>query len=75
MLQLARPDDRERIEVLAQQIHGLHVQMRPDVYELTPEMWTQERYDEAVAQTGHLLPVADARHWTASRDDISEMIE
>ena len=32
-------------------------------------------YDEAVAQTGHLLPVADARHWAASRDDISEMIE
>ena len=50
MLQLTRPDDRERIEVLAQQIHGLHVQMLPDVYKLASEMWTQERYDEAIAQ-------------------------
>lgn len=50
MLQLARPEDRAAIEVLAQQIHRMHVQWRPDIYELAAEMWTQERFDEAVAQ-------------------------
>jgi len=31
MLQLARPEDRAAIENLAQQVHGLHVQWRPDI--------------------------------------------
>lgn len=50
MLQLARPEDRDAINVLAAQIHRMHVQWRPDIYETVDEMWPQERFDEAVAQ-------------------------
>ena len=50
MLQLAQPEDRIAIEALAQQIHRMHVQWRPDIYELVDEMWPQERFDDAVTQ-------------------------
>ena len=50
MLQLARPEDRAAIEMLAQQVHALHVQWRPDIYESADELWPQERFDTAVAQ-------------------------
>ena len=50
MLQLARPEDRAAIDALAQQIHRMHVNWRPDIYELAEEMWPEERFDEAVAQ-------------------------
>lgn len=49
MLQLARPEDRAVIEVLAQQVHSLHVQWRPDIYAPAEELWPQERFDAAVA--------------------------
>ena len=49
MLQLARPEDRAAIEVLAQQVHGLHVQWRPDIYAPASELWPQDRFDAAVA--------------------------
>lgn len=50
MLQLARPEDRAAIEVLAQQIHRMHVRWRPDIYTIADEMWSIERFNEAVAQ-------------------------
>ena len=50
MLELARPEDRAGIEILAQQIHRLHIQWRPDIYAPADEMWPQERFDDAVAQ-------------------------
>ncbi|MBR4290379.1 MAG: GNAT family N-acetyltransferase [Oscillospiraceae bacterium] len=50
MLELARPEDRSAVEVLAQQVHALHVNWRPDIYELADEMWPRERFAEAVAQ-------------------------
>ena len=49
MLQLARPEDRAVIELLAQQVHALHVQWRPDIYAPAVELWPQERFDTAVA--------------------------
>ena len=49
MLQLARPEDRAAIEVLAQQVHGLHVQWRPDIYAPASELWLLERFNSAVA--------------------------
>ena len=49
MLQLARPEDRAAIEVLAQQVHALHVQWRPDIYAPASELWPQDRFDAAVA--------------------------
>ena len=50
MLQLARPEDRTAIEALAQQVHSLHVQWRPDIYAPADELWPQERFDAAVAE-------------------------
>ena len=49
MLQLARPEDRAAIEGLAQQVHVLHVQWRPDIYAPASELWPQDRFDAAVA--------------------------
>ena len=49
MLQLARPEDRAVIELLAQQVHALHVQWRPDIYAPAVELWPQERFNTAVA--------------------------
>ena len=49
MLQLARPEDRAAIELLAQQVHALHVQWRPDIYAPADELWPQERFDTSVA--------------------------
>ena len=50
MLQLARQEDRAAIEVLAQQVHALHLQWRPDIYAPAEELWTQARFNEAVAE-------------------------
>ena len=50
MLQLARPEDRAAIEALAQQVHALHVQWRPDIYAPADKLWPQERFDAAVAE-------------------------
>lgn len=50
MLELARPEDQAGIEVLAQQIHRMHVQWRPDIYAHADEMWPQDRFEDAVAQ-------------------------
>lgn len=48
MLQLARPEDRAAINELAQQVHGLHVLWRPDIYEPSDDLWPQQRFDDAV---------------------------
>lgn len=61
MLQLARPEDRASIEALAQQIHRMHVQWRPDIYETAPEMWPQERFSDAVSQRQLFAAKIDAQ--------------
>ena len=50
MLQLARPEDRIAVNSLAQQVHELHVQWRPDIYEAADNLWPQERFDSAVTE-------------------------
>ena len=50
MLQLARPEDRSEINRLAVQVHNLHVQWRPDLYDTASELWPQDRFDAAVKQ-------------------------
>lgn len=50
MLELARPDDREAVNALAMQIHAMHVAWRPDLFELVPELYPAERFQEAVKQ-------------------------
>ena len=50
MLELARPGDREAVNVLAQQIHEMHVAWRPDIYEMVPELYSEERFLDVVKQ-------------------------
>lgn len=50
MLQLARPEDREVVNYLAQQVHAMHVSWRPDIFEMTEELYSQERFYDAVNQ-------------------------
>lgn len=48
MLQLATPSDRETVNALARQVHAMHVQWRPDLYEMVEELYPEERYAQAV---------------------------
>ena len=50
MLELARSDDREAVNALALQTHAMHVAWRPDLYEMVPELYPEERFLEAVKQ-------------------------
>lgn len=50
MLELARFSDREVINRLAREVHALHVEWRPDIYEMPEELYTAERFSEAVKE-------------------------
>ena len=50
MLELARPGDREVVETLAQQVHAMHVAWRPDIYESTQELYSEERFQNAIKE-------------------------
>lgn len=46
MLQLASVSDREGVERLARQVHGLHVEWRPDIYEMPEVLYSEERFQQ-----------------------------
>ena len=48
MLQLASGSDREAVERLARQVHGLHVGWRPDIFEMPDALFCQERFQREV---------------------------
>ena len=48
MLELAAFSDREEVNALARQIHAMHVQWRPDIYEMVDELYTEERMREEI---------------------------
>lgn len=48
MLQLATPADREAINEMALQVHAMHVAWRPDIYEMVPELYPQDRFMDAI---------------------------
>ena len=50
MLELARPDNREQINALALQVHAMHVAWRPDIYEMVEELYSEERFLNAIRQ-------------------------
>ena len=50
MLELARQADREAVNALAADVHGMHVAWRPDLYRMPQELYPQDRFDEAVMQ-------------------------
>ena len=50
MLELACPADREAVNALARQAHAMHVQWRPDIFEMTDELYSEERFQNAVKE-------------------------
>ena len=49
MLELAQSVDREVVNGMARQVHAMHVEWRPDIYESMEELYPQERFQAAVA--------------------------
>ena len=48
MLELATLNDREMVNALAREVHAMHVEWRPDIYEMPGELYPQERFLEAI---------------------------
>lgn len=50
MLESARPEDREAVEALARQVHGLHVSWRPDLYTMPEALYPEPLYVQVLEQ-------------------------
>ncbi len=50
MLELATMADRSAVNSLAQEVHALHAGWRPDIFEMVPELYPEEKFTEAVNQ-------------------------
>ena len=50
MLELAQAADREVVNAMARQVHAMHVQWRPDIYEIVEELYPEERFLDAVGE-------------------------
>ena len=50
MLELARNEDFLAVNDLAAQVHALHVAWRPDIYEPVPQLYSQERFNQAIRE-------------------------
>ena len=50
MLELASIADREAVEVLARQVHAMHVAWRPDIYEMPEQLYPEERFLEVIRE-------------------------
>ncbi len=48
MLELAQRSDREAVNTLARQVHAMHVEWRPDIYEMVDELYSEERFLNAI---------------------------
>lgn len=49
MLELATLSDRESVNMLAREVHAMHVAWRPDLYEMVEELYPEERFLQAIA--------------------------
>ena len=48
MLELATTADREAVNIIAKQVHDLHVTWRPDIYAPVDVHYTEKRFAEAI---------------------------
>ena len=48
MLELATKHDRSEVNRLARQVHEMHVQWRPDLYQMPEELFPEELYSQLV---------------------------
>ena len=50
MLELACEADRPAVNAMAKQVHAMHVAWRPDIYEMVEELYSEERFRQAVEE-------------------------
>lgn len=50
MLELAKQTDREAVNVLALQVHAIHVAWHPDIYEMVGELFPEERFAAVIKE-------------------------
>ena len=50
MLQLATPADREAVNAIALQVHGMHIAWRPDIYEMVETLYPADRMHAAIQE-------------------------
>lgn len=48
MIELASTKDRDEVNRLARQIHQLHVDWRPDIYQMPEELFSEEQFQELI---------------------------
>ena len=48
MLEPAAPSDREKINAMARKVHQLHVNLRPDIFEMVDELYPADRFEKAL---------------------------
>ncbi len=48
MLELARPEDRETLNRIKCQAHAIHVEWRPDIYQMSEALFDEEWYAESL---------------------------
>lgn len=60
MLQLASLSDRMAVEHLARQVHALHCQWRPDLYEMSELLYPEDRFaDEIRSRSLYVAKLGD----------------
>ena len=50
MLELATLSDREAVSPMSRQVHSMHVQWRPDIYEMVEDTFPEERFLAAIQE-------------------------
>ena len=50
MLELATISDREAVNAMAQEVHAMHISWRPDIYEMSEELYPEPRFLEAIRE-------------------------
>lgn len=50
MLELAQKADFEAVNAMALQVHAMHVEWRPDIYEMVEQLYSEERFENAVKE-------------------------
>lgn len=50
MLELAQKADFEAVNAMALQVHAMHVEWRPDIYEMVDQLYSQDRFLQAIQE-------------------------
>ena len=59
LLELAKESDREAVNSLALQVHQLHCNWRPDVFEMVEELYPEDRFAYGILRKQLYVAKAD----------------